>query len=100
MSDIKSKEEIEALVEKHAKEQDEFFLGGVDSKYKKGFTAGYNAANKWVKCSDELPKIDCKTLVCDQDGDIAIIDFISKDDYLDTAWYITHWMPLPKKPTV
>lgn len=57
--------------------------------------------DEWVSVEDRLPEIDCRTYVYDQDGDIEIMEYISEDEYWNTAWRITHWMPfkLPQPPT-
>ena len=56
--------------------------------------------NKWIKCSDKLPKdgIEVNTLNTDRVVDAGWHYKGSWDTYIYTKTAITHWMYLPKPP--
>ena len=59
--------------------------------------------DNWIKCSDELPENDIKYLVIrNGEQDVLLFDdgFWCRDKgYGDLNEEVTHWQPLPKKPT-
>ncbi len=59
--------------------------------------------NKWIKCTDKLPKDGKQVLVLTKDLYIAFGNYINED----SEWYvpifgdeveISHWFPYPKIP--
>jgi hypothetical protein len=64
----------------------------------------YELDKRWIPCSEKLPKVDCKVLICDKTIENPYEGCLMKNgEWTDYDFYIepenvTHWMPLPKKP--
>lgn len=64
----------------------------------------YELDKRWIPCSEKLPKVDCKVLICDKTIEKPYEGCLMKNgEWTDYDFYIepenvTHWMPLPKLP--
>lgn len=56
--------------------------------------------NRWIPCSERMPKDNCYTLVAvlfDEIYEVYIAAFRG-DGWHTVEGYVTHWMPLPEPP--
>lgn len=117
---MKTVEEIiENIFAKFCEDNDmkpEIEYSGNVALWKEFILLGYKAAQpKWIKCSDELPKVDGEYLVVTY-GEVKILSFsihsyssIPAKSFVDSEYIpyhgyepfevkVTHWMPLPAAP--
>ena len=55
-------------------------------------------AQRWRKCSEELPTDDSWCIVYHEDS--IDVDHYYKGNWVMYDDYVTHWLPLPDKPEV
>ena len=61
----------------------------------------YPQNNGWIKCSERLPEPPQKVLVYTQTGEIFLSPYLEKLGFSCAPFFlrITHWQPLPKRPS-
>ena len=92
--------------------EDEAFIGELQLAIKRVITPIIKAKRKailegkmsenngWIKCSERLPKINTRVLICTREKEVgvALYQEVTGFGYIPLYGEVTHWQPLPQPP--